>query len=165
MRWEVQYTFLALNSLWVTQAQGHGQMRQRGAKEAFRPWPAASAGIQRFDFPWWAWSAWLIPGNTRKTERDDWVKSAWELRSVQSDFSDKLVYLHWPGRAVSQGADSVALDLLTQLPNHVDLGSPRVTFDETPHHIVHPVHAWGKETKWREEKKMHPWVWGRNHLL
>lgn len=43
--------FIALNSLSVTQAQGHGQMRQGGVDEAFRPWPAAAAGTQRFDFP------------------------------------------------------------------------------------------------------------------
>lgn len=47
--------------------------------------------------------------------------------------------LYGPGRPVSEGADGVALDLLAQLPDHVDLRQQRISADEPPHHFIHPV--------------------------
>lgn len=47
--------------------------------------------------------------------------------------------LHGPGRPVPQRADGVALDLLAQLPDHVDFRRRRVSSDEPPHHFIHPV--------------------------
>lgn len=54
-------------------------------------------------------------------------------------------YLHWPGCTISQGTDGVTLDLLTDLPNHVNLCRPCITTYKTPHHIVHPVHSYTTE--------------------
>lgn len=55
-------------------------------------------------------------------------------------YDGTFVYLHWPSCTVSQGTDSVSLDLLTELPNHVNLCCPCITFHKTPHHLIHPVH-------------------------
>merc|ERR1719209_1154694 len=49
--------------------------------------------------------------------------------------------LNWPGSAVSQSADGVALNLFAQFPNHVNLLWLCVAFSEPPHHCVHPVNA------------------------
>lgn len=57
------------------------------------------------------------------------------------------VYLHWPCRTVSQGTDSVSLNLLTELPNHVDLWCACIAFHKTPHHVVHPVHSYSNRWK------------------
>lgn len=53
--------------------------------------------------------------------------------------------LHGPGGAVPQSADGVALDLLAQLPDHVDLGHGGVSSDEPPHHLIHPVDPWEQQ--------------------
>merc|ERR1719370_466055 len=49
--------------------------------------------------------------------------------------------LNWPGSAVSQSADGVALNLFAQFPNHINLLWLCVAFSEPPHHCVHPVNA------------------------
>merc|ERR1719400_1763539 len=49
--------------------------------------------------------------------------------------------LNWPGSAVSQSADGVALNLFAQFPNHINLLWLCVDFSEPPHHCVHPVNA------------------------
>merc|ERR1719173_296662 len=49
--------------------------------------------------------------------------------------------LNWPGSAVSQSADGVALNLFAQFPNHINLLWLGVAFSEPPHHCVHPVNA------------------------
>lgn len=50
-------------------------------------------------------------------------------------------YLHRPGGPVAQGADGVALDLLADLPQGVDLCRPGVSPHKAGHHFVHPVHT------------------------
>merc|ERR1719474_497910 len=57
--------------------------------------------------------------------------------------------LDWPGSAVSQSADGVALNLFAQFPNHINLLWLRVALSEPPHHCIHPVNtlsAWGALT-------------------
>ena len=66
--------------------------------------------------------------------------------------------LNWPGSAVSQSTDGVALNLegevlrnislrwswvhlFAQFPNHINLLWLCVAFSEPPHHCVHPVNA------------------------
>merc|ERR1719324_1074353 len=49
--------------------------------------------------------------------------------------------LDWPGSSISQSTDGVALDLLGQLPDHVDLLGLGVALSKSPHHGVHPVNA------------------------
>merc|ERR550519_1923651 len=49
--------------------------------------------------------------------------------------------LDWPGSAVSQSADGVALNLFAQFPNHINLLRLCIAFSEPPHHCVHPVNA------------------------
>merc|ERR1719402_1162337 len=49
--------------------------------------------------------------------------------------------LDWPGSAVSQSADGVALNLFAQFPNHINLLWLRVALSEPPHHCVHPVNT------------------------
>merc|ERR1711872_376602 len=49
--------------------------------------------------------------------------------------------LDWPSSAVSQSADSVALNLFAQFPNHINLLWLRVALSEPPHHCIHPVMA------------------------
>merc|ERR1719195_2111452 len=59
--------------------------------------------------------------------------------------------LDWPGSAVSQSADGVALNLFAQFPNHINLLWLRVALSEPPHHCVHPVNtlsAGGALTTW-----------------
>merc|ERR1712156_990127 len=56
-----------------------------------------------------------------------------------SEMSDEP--LHRPRGSVRQGADGVTLDLLGQLPDHVDLLGLGVALRESPHHGVHPVDA------------------------
>merc|ERR1719430_904836 len=56
-----------------------------------------------------------------------------------SEVPDKT--LNWPGSAVSQSADGVALNLFAQFPNHINLLWLCVAFSEPPHHCVHPVNA------------------------
>lgn len=50
------------------------------------------------------------------------------------------VYLHWPCCTISKGADGMSFNLLTELPNHVDLRWSSMTFHKTPHHVIHPIH-------------------------
>merc|ERR1719422_1297868 len=47
--------------------------------------------------------------------------------------------LDWPSSAVSQSADSVALNLFAQFPNHINLLWLCVALGEPPHHCIHPV--------------------------
>merc|ERR1712004_683497 len=54
-----------------------------------------------------------------------------------SEVPDKT--LDWPGSAVSQSADGVALNLFAQFPNHINLLWLRVALSEPPHHCVHPA--------------------------
>merc|ERR1719150_556378 len=49
--------------------------------------------------------------------------------------------LDWPGSAVSQSADGVALNLFAQFPNHINLLWLRVALSEPPHHCIHPVNT------------------------
>merc|ERR1719167_1434726 len=49
--------------------------------------------------------------------------------------------LDWPSSAVSQSADSVALNLFAQFPNHINLLWLCVALSEPPHHCVHPANA------------------------
>merc|ERR1719208_403082 len=46
--------------------------------------------------------------------------------------------LDWPSSAVSQSADSVALNLFAQFPNHINLLWLCVALSEPPHHCIHP---------------------------
>ena len=63
-------------------------------------------------------------------------KSVLQLRPEVSDQT-----LDWPGSSISQSTDGVTLDLLGQLPDHVDLLGLGVALGEPPHHGVHPVDA------------------------
>ncbi|GMT31566.1 hypothetical protein PFISCL1PPCAC_22863, partial [Pristionchus fissidentatus] len=49
--------------------------------------------------------------------------------------------LDGPSGGVSEGADGVSLDLLAQLPDHVNLLLLRLAVHEPPHHLVQPVAA------------------------
>merc|ERR1712180_343031 len=49
--------------------------------------------------------------------------------------------LDWPSSAVSQSADSVALNLFAQFPNHINLLWLCVALSEPPHHCIHPVNT------------------------
>lgn len=47
--------------------------------------------------------------------------------------------LHWPGRAVTQCANRMALNLLAQLPDHVNFIRFCVAVHESVHNLVHPA--------------------------
>ena len=49
--------------------------------------------------------------------------------------------LHRPGSSVAQGTDSMSLDLLGQLPKHVDLGVVCLSDLEASHHVREPTGA------------------------
>ena len=53
-----------------------------------------------------------------------------------------VCYLNRPCCTVPQGTDGVALDLLADLPDHVDLRFLSIAAHKTPHHSVHPVHSY-----------------------
>ncbi len=74
--------------------------------------------------------------------RDENALSAPESRTyIASHPFSPLAYLHGPCGGVAQRADRVPLDLLGQLPHHVDLGRLRLAIHETPHHLVEPIAA------------------------
>ena len=50
-------------------------------------------------------------------------------------------HLHGPGGGVAKCADGVALDLLGDLPEHVDLLQPRVALLHARHYVVQPRRA------------------------
>lgn len=56
-------------------------------------------------------------------------------------------YLYGPGGPVTQGANGVALYLLADLPQRVDLSRPGVPPHKAGHHLVHPVHTCSHSSK------------------
>ena len=53
--------------------------------------------------------------------------------------SMKIANLNRPGSCITQCTDGVSLDLLGQLPDHVDLARLGPAIHESPHYLVQPV--------------------------
>lgn len=64
-----------------------------------------------------------------------WVLNATHLSVTQQS----SVYLYWPGGPITQSANGVALYLLADLPEGVDLSWPGIPLHKAGHHFVHPV--------------------------
>ncbi|WPK23735.1 hypothetical protein PUMCH_000980 [Australozyma saopauloensis] len=70
--------------------------------------------------------------------------------SVHHDWSEGLNQtLDWPSSGITQGTNSVALNFLCQLENHVDFFLSGLTGDESVHHLQQPsgsLSTWGTLT-------------------
>lgn len=84
------------------------------------------------------------PGKVRKAlyEPEFQISKALDCQCPHLSVTQQgSVYLYWPCGPITQSTNGMALYLLADLPQGVDLSWPGISFHKSGHHLVHPVNT------------------------